>query len=50
MGRQYIIPNTGKSRISKTNTLLRNEGKMLNAAAKLLLKYLAYKRHSMNVY
>lgn len=38
VGRQYIIPNTGKLRSSGTNTLLRNEGKILNAAANLLLK------------
>lgn len=38
VGRQYIIPNTGKSRSSRISTLLINEGKMLNAAANLLLK------------
>lgn len=31
--RQYITPNTEKSRNGKISTWLRNEGKMLNAAA-----------------
>lgn len=31
--RQYITPNTEKSRSGQISTWLRNEGKMLNAAA-----------------
>lgn len=31
--RQHITPNTEKSRSGKISTWLRNEGKMLNAAA-----------------